>query len=559
MRSLLHMKKLALVLAVLAGTSAATVACVHERSRTVKRTSTYGDKKTGKVVKKNTGNESLQLSNIAEPQGAISDYGETPQNAPDAPREEVTTDKKKLNCERIVTLLSTSFKDLRSLRAATPLPATSYMNQAADLNPARCAYGVERSSIMNTLTKAVSEQSGKIGLLLPLTGPDTLVGTQILAGMKYFATSVGFAFDEKVIVRDIGTMPTKAETFLAELMFDHQIGLLIVAGGVPELTKLASWSTRVFMPMIFLTSRSEQSILAKDVYRVFPTEYSLAEAITQGVVAREFKRIGVLRPNNQQSAQMLDALRANFAAKNVTVTDEAFYQEGDYESMEKAARKLFNVLPGQRQNEYAALTQEMKKAAKKAGYGFNQNMVVLPPKPNFDALFIPDDFKTLRHFAKIFKYLGTKDLPIFGNHQWRSKALVQPYDEFFENAFFVDFVGSYRDLPPGMPVATTGSPYFVSAHQAKNYDFNLIGYRGIQIAVGALANAKSRRDIGPQLKQLNLAPNSYFVNGQAFDEHQLSRWPAFLFEVRDKEIVPMDLTRKIEPKPIETGREQSSR
>src|SRR5690606_24878972 len=101
--------------------------------------------------------------------------------------------------------------------------------------------------------------------------------------------------------------------------------------------------------------------------------------------------------------------------------------------------------------------QRARRAAEAQRVPFDPRMVVLKPIVNFDAVLLPDDFRTARHFAKLFKFHQVDKLTMIGNHEWRSPALVEPYDDFLEGSFFADFIGSYAKLPAAVSAPTAGS------------------------------------------------------------------------------------------------------
>src|SRR5690606_8271449 len=138
-----------------------------------------------------------------------------------------------------------------------------------------------------------------------------------------------------------------------------------------------------------------------------------------------------------------------------------------------------------------------------------------------DAVFLPDDFRSVRHFAKLFKYFGVEKLAMIGNHEWRSPALIEPFDEFLEGSIFADFIGSYADIPRPLRVPVMGSPYFIHPENVIGVDFQLIGYRVARTAALASQNpAVKRRHLARMMLQLSSDAESFFGNGPIFDRER---------------------------------------
>ena len=54
------------------------------------------------------------------------------------------------------------------------------------------------------------------------------------------------------------------------------------------------------------------------------------------------------------------------------------------------------------------MASEAKAVAESEGKEFDPEKVHLPAKTDFDLVLIPDNFKVVRHFLKLFKFHGVK-------------------------------------------------------------------------------------------------------------------------------------------------------
>jgi hypothetical protein len=205
------------------------------------------------------------------------------------------------------------------------------------------------------------------------------------------------------------------------------------------------------------------------------------------------------------------------------------YDSRRIDLMEMAARKLFKLEPNDRLEDLKKLYETAKQQAKKSGENFNPKMVALQPVVDQDAVLILDQFKIVRHMAKIFSFLGVHKIPMFGHYEWRSIGLVEPFDPFFAGSYFVDLIGAYEAIPVALQVKSlTSNSNFIPPDRIEEVDFSMIGYRAAETPVNlAMLKQVPRRKLDSQIprEDQNSPQNS------AFDESNVIRWPTFLFEV----------------------------
>ena len=162
--------------------------------------------------------------------------------------------------------------------------------------------------------------------------------------------------------------------------------------------------------------------------------------------------------------------------------------------------------------------------------------MILDPILAADAVVIPDNFRMVHHFVKLFKYHGVEQLPLLGNHEWRSMGLVEPWEPFLNGAVFADFIGSYFRIPAGIEYELGQNQFFVREGQTVAVDFQLIGYRAGAIGLEVLSFplVKRRHLVKHLLKQrqnrATLPPTRCSMPRAG------SRWPTFLFRVAGKKI-----------------------
>jgi hypothetical protein len=404
--------------------------------------------------------------------------------------------------------------------------------------PEWCGRSAERKLVLSNIANAVNNHQGKLGLILPLTGQRAGVATHILDGLKAAFNEAGIPFNSKVVLKDSAANPTIAVQKLAELVFNDQVTVVMGGMELPVAEQLISWSEKLQIPTFVISREREIVRDSKQAFRIYPDEKRLARTLALAVKQKSFKRVAVLRPTNRKSDSLVSYFKAAVVAAGSQISEDLMYTPGNFDSMEAVSRQLFGIDLSTRKDEFRRAYRAAKRRAQKANVPFNPRMVSLKPIVNFDAVFIPDDFRTVRHFAKLFKYHGVSNLKMIGNHEWRSPALVSPWDEFMQDAVFADFIGSYTKLPNSISVPTVGSPYFIDARHVIPVDFRLIGYRSGKIAEIALRNSKlKRRQVSKALMALQSPSVQLFGKGNVFDEEHSCIWPTYLFDVANENVV----------------------
>lgn len=442
----------------------------------------------------------------------------------------------KADCQAAFTKQVAAYQRLYAL-----LPANTYqtgflpMDRTLGAKASACDDPITRRGIMDDLL-ALQQHTGRIGAILPLSGTRAKLASYVVNGFRAGVREAGMNFEELVLIRDSGGMARNAESRLAELVLKERVGLVIGGLEKAEAEALAAWAGPLGIPMTLLTR--DRDLVAKDdqLFRLYPDEKRLAETLVAGALQRGYKRVAMIRPQGGKSDKLSDHFRKALKERGGAVIHDLVYTPDNFESMSAIGRTLFQTEAAERRDEYRRAYKRARDAATKQGVPFDPRMVVLKPIVDFDAVFLPDDFRTVRHFAKLFKFHMVDKLPMIGNHEWRSPALIQPFDPFLENSIFADFIGSYSKLPSSISAPTLDSPYFVAPQNVVPVDFNLIGYRAGRVAA-AVARAKpvNRKAVRTALVGTG-GSDLGFGSATAFDADRQGAWPTFLFSVQKERV-----------------------
>ncbi len=466
---------------------------------------------------------------------------EAPVNSPikrSRPEDFRTSKNDRRSCNNAFDKIVTPARELAKIAGPLPPLAPGPLGATLDLNVADCSLQASKRHLVHSLYLAAHAHGGRILVLLPLTGPLHESGNAILSGMRQALAQRQINFDELVTVRDTRGDSITAEKVLAQTVLSEPISAII--GGVTsgEARILSTWAPKMAIPVVLVSAESTETATSSFLFRVFPSEKLLARSLLDYLRTRGISSVGVLRPWRAASTVFIDEFIKQSDTYDIIIKQDIAYNRDDFNSMESAARKLFKLEVQDRPQEYAELVESKRLQAEDAGTTFNPRTVALAPIVEFDAVLIPDNFRTVRHFVQIFKYLDVRKLQLLGTHEWRSSALVEPYEPYLNGAIFPDFIGSYQKLPPGVEVTTTQSPNFVHPDTAVQLDYQLIGYHAAALLAPLVSDTELlRREIAKELADTTQQKPGFFSSGRIFDEQRNSLWPSFIFSVAGKDIV----------------------
>jgi hypothetical protein len=415
-----------------------------------------------------------------------------------------------------------------------------------------CATKADRKRILSQAAKFLTQHTNRAGLILRLKDSSQDYNRDILFGYRAAFQDLGLNPDQNIVIADPTGFPD-ASIAVARLVLENSVSL--ISGGVDrqEADLISRWATAFRMPALVLNRDPALSQNRPQVFRVFPSPESLATTVTSFLKLGMVKRIAVLRPNTPGALSETDALRNAALTNMIEISAEQIFEPQDFPSIELAAKKLFKVSDGERRGELSRVMSEARAKARKLGQQFNPKMVSLPPLVEFDVVFIPADFRTVRHIANVFQFLGVKDLMMIGDYQWRSRSLVEPYDDFFQYSLFADFFGRYTDLPKSIAPANSAS-MFLTQKEARTLDYKALGYFAGRAAALTLKQPPTKRNILYRgISRLSHPPDStYFGTGKLFDSQGLSTFPTQLLKISEKGIALATPEDAVMPSPSPT-------
>ena len=103
----------------------------------------------------------------------------------------------------------------------------------------------------------VAQDTVRVGLILPMTGPFTSTGKQIEAAVRLYSQQNGAAVAGKkieVILRDDAAVPDYTKRIAQELIINHQVGFVAGFGTTPTALAVAPLSVEAKIPQIVMAA-----------------------------------------------------------------------------------------------------------------------------------------------------------------------------------------------------------------------------------------------------------------------------------------------------------------
>ncbi len=371
--------------------------------------------------------------------------------------------------------------------------------------------------------------NNKIGIIFENTNDTKDKDKAIFEGLLKSAEK--FKTKNKFIVRKVKLNNKSINKALSDLVLKKKVGIIITWGKPLLMQRIQKWQKGLRVPTLFIDNKVKRS---RDSFRVYPNRKNYGNVLTKSLKTRNIKKIAILTPLHSENSTFLKEIKKKMRKQGITIVHDVVYDPAIYGSMDFACRKIFNINRENRRHEYSEILRTERAKAEGQGYKLNWNSVFLPAEVSYDAIFIPDNFKIVHHFVKLFQYYQAPRIPLIGNHEWRSSELLSSDTDYLSGSWFIDFVSRAKDLPIFESDSSKSLP--LSHSLGVGVDYKLMGYYTGYLGQLAVKRSKFYRTrVSEKLNSIKIKDN-FLKNKIAFKKHEFN-WPSFSFEVLDNEIV----------------------
>lgn len=313
--------------------------------------------------------------------------------------------------------------------------AQKAIDDAAEGSPEalRASYMLKRANATTPV------DPGKIAVLLPQSGKYQLVGRQIEEALRYgYQREGGKA---KLVFIDSGATPEEAVAALERAVL--QEGAIAIAGPVLSVVadEVITAADALEVPLLSLSQSNE---LAGNpwVFQGVPSVGDQIEALVTHEIGREHTKFGIFAPDTAAGHRAAEVFRASVARHGGSVTGETFY-DAEAKALMPFAAKLGGKDPKARSSELYRLREEAREN------GRDPSTVVLPPRVDFQAIFIPDNARNVALAAAALAYeefsigqfrakKGATTMSLIGLSGWNHQSLVTSGNEYVRDSRFTD-------------------------------------------------------------------------------------------------------------------------
>jgi hypothetical protein len=369
----------------------------------------------------------------------------------------------------------------------------------------------------------MNKHFNRIGIILEQHPGNEDKTQAIIEGIKESLRNVDHKVKGRFVIKKIALVKKKVNRVLSNMILKDKVGIIITWGQKKFIKHIQRWQKGLDIPTIFISNKTKTG---KNSFNVFPNRKNYGLEFIRTLKRKNIKRIAILTPARHSKTPLLRTIKYYLKKYGITVVEDVQYIKDDYTSYDMACRKIFTINRFARRTEYNQILSSERKKARKEGFKLNKKLVFLPARVDYDAIFIPDDFKTVHYFTKLFKYYQAKNVQLIGTYQWRSDDLLTPKEKILEGATFIDFLGDYKNLP--FKVSKTHTKDVSNSFKT---DYKLMGYyTGLlgQMVLKKSNNNKSK--IRSALRKAKINDN-FIGKNKAFTNNKFN-WPSFAIEIK---------------------------
>ena len=370
-----------------------------------------------------------------------------------------------------------------------------------------------------------ASETHRIGCALPLSGPFEPYGTRVLNGILLALNAFDPDMREKMprlIVRDTKSSPETTDRVIRQLADDEHALAVIGPLGSDSARTAAQTAQELGVPIVVMSQVEGVTEIGPFVFRNSLTPTMQVRTLIRYVALMHgAERFAILYPDNEFGWRMLTTFQDEIRAHDKQLTAQEPY-DPDTSDFSMPVRRLIG------EQRWAAYARELQRSKQK------RNKPDL--KLDFDALFVPDDYRKMLLIAPQLAFHDAEDVVLMGTNLWNSPLLAEKAGEHLGKAVFVaDYFRKKNDQR-----ADLFETEYLRAYGKDPDFFSALGYDTMNILLSLLAKGltEDRITLRDQLAELRNFPGltgltSFGPTGDADKQLQL-------LAVRKKRIVPVE-------------------
>lgn len=255
-------------------------------------------------------------------------------------------------------------------------------------------YGPRARDLLEKIQKVGQVEPRKVGVVLPLSGPYKAFGQQLLDGIQMAAQ--GSSVD--LVIRDDKGEPTDAAAMVERLVYEDHVMAILGGVLVTEAQSAAAKADELGVPFVTF-SRAETIIEGSEwIFRDMLTNGEMAKGLASFAMdERGMRHFAVLHPDIPYGTELRDLFAEAVTMKGGEIKGVQAYADKST-TFSEPIRKLVgkeNVLNRAEYQRKVAEINAQHLDARKRRNALEKARNSISPLIDFDALFIPDQWRTV--------------------------------------------------------------------------------------------------------------------------------------------------------------------
>jgi branched-chain amino acid transport system substrate-binding protein len=383
-----------------------------------------------------------------------------------------------------------------------------------------------------------------IGVILPLSGPNSSIGYKALRGIQLglgvYGTNQSTGF--RLAVVDSEGNVDGARRGVERLVQEDNV--IAIIGGLQSKTALveAARAQEFGVPTIMLSQKAGITAAGESIFRnALTSQMQVQELVDVAMKKLGYKNFAIMYPNDAYGTEYANLFWDEVKSHGGDITAAQTYdpKETDFRAYVQRLSGTFYLDDRAeelriRQADYAK--KNPKKALRNSGPSIED---ILPPVVDFDAIFIPDEARAVGQIAPSLAYDNVKGVRLLGTNIWNSPRFLQRGQKFVEGSIFVD---SVLTNDPSF----TGSAFYQNFKSTFNEDPGLTeiqAYDSALIVRQLIAKGETTR-IGLQQAMAGLQNFPGALGALSVTPDREIRRPMTAFTVTKGQFTPFEATRQ---------------
>lgn len=395
-----------------------------------------------------------------------------------------------------------------------------------------------------------------IGVVMPLSGDFQAYGAKalqaVLLAANVFGPETAGGPKVRIAVRDSAGDPARAAQAVEELFAEE--GIVGIVGPLlsNETEAAAPRAQALGVPMVTLAQKKGLTDAGRYVFRNSMTASVQAKEIARHAFDQlGVKRFAIMYPDNAYGQELAFLFWDEVVARGGEVVGVEHYdpKENDFtDEVERLVGSHDSFIPARREEWdriKAAAKAEEKRTGKKA------RDLHLPPIVDFDAIFVPDDYKRV---GQLLPFFALADVPIggytarnpnvrpvvpLGTSGWNNPELISRGGRYVAGARFVD--AFYPESP--RPEVRRFVEQFVGVFLRVPDILDALAYDTTAVMIDRMrSGTRGRDDLREELDDLKGYSGVTGLTG--FGKDRDARRELTVLTVTDNEIRPLDVAAR---------------